>query len=324
MRLAEEVNRKLGSAEIIRYGVVSEIDGDSLSITASGETVADLPWLDSYTPVAGDRVAVLCSRSSWLVLGKVTAPESAYGEPVTIEVLPDGYWVRQRTLHSEAWDGHYEEDGTPVWDPQLPDIFEDPNWPATSMWEFDSSYRADQIQQVLGVGRPPQGDSSLINYKAPLREWWLALHYPSLAGLLPPQAEVVDMTMAVRNDGTRSWGALQGRPEIVAHGIDLDLDASLVERDGSLPPFEFVEGYENWNAGLVAPGQTASFEVPADFIDGLLDGTLTGLAFWGPGTGMYVSDLTEFLDNGPPWQRWITNVKPFALRVTYVVEDTID
>lgn len=323
MRLAEEVNRKLGSAEIIRYGVVSEIEEDSLSITASGETVADLPWLDSYTPVVGDRVAVLCSRSSWLVMGKVTAPESAYGEPVTIDVLPDGFWGRLRTLASDSWDGHYE-DGVAVWEPHPAEVFEDPDWPATSMWEFDESVRADQIQQAIGVFRSPQGDGDLINYKAPLLEAAYAVHYPALADVLPPNAEVVDVTFAVRNDGLRSGFKMEGSPELVAHGIDLDLEDSLPQRDGDLPPFEFVEGYENWNAGLVAPGQTASFEVPADFIDGLLDGTLTGLAFWGPGTGMYVSDLTEFLENGPPWQRWVTNVKPFALRVTYVVEDTID
>lgn len=72
-RLAHQTQKAAGISNGMRTATIVSSVGGVLTISvAGGQFSAGVGVLTSYTPVAGDVVAVFRQDSSWLVLGKVT------------------------------------------------------------------------------------------------------------------------------------------------------------------------------------------------------------------------------------------------------------
>lgn len=71
-RLAQQTQKSSGIPNGMRTATVASFAGGVLSLSINGGTFSSgVGYLATYTPVAGDTVAVFRQDSSWLVLGKV-------------------------------------------------------------------------------------------------------------------------------------------------------------------------------------------------------------------------------------------------------------
>src|SRR5690606_3548864 len=221
-----EGNHKAGRGETLRYGLVTEVGVSSLTVQVGGETVDGLPWLDSYSPTVGDRVAILSSRSSLLVLGKVTTIASGYDEPRTERIRPTHWTARSRVILGESWDGHPAEmdegvawasGANEVWNPVPEDAF---------------------LEWFQGLAYPPRGDD-LPNYHPGLMWTCMGVRYPDVSQVLTYDAYVLSICVCLKLAYYR-FVLTQANPRPVLHGQDIDLseeydDFPAGPNDSSLP-----------------------------------------------------------------------------------------
>lgn len=322
MELADVIARA-SSEGTVRYGTVTASSSSGVDLQIAGEAIPNLPWLDSYTPALGDRVAVLSTSSGWLVLGKVTAPTMLYDEPTTIMVEPDVRWYHRRQVSTDGWDGYYEPDGTPVWDPNPVEQTPTEPWVESPPDELEGTGWYNDPRHptgAFGVMESPSGDSSLINYSSTRDRQAVSFHYPNIADRLPSGAVVHSISFPVRNDRNDPVGRqYEGKPVLWVSAHALSPSTTIPSRPYSQTPVPFVSGFTDWEAGRVEPGQIGSFTLPEAWATAFLSGTLTGLTLYGPPEyGMSVGERTVL--NQETFEIDIlTNYQPLVLRVSYSI-----
>lgn len=109
--LAEAVQNAVGQPASVRMGVVESLD--PVVITVQGTTFDDLGFLDGYTPVEGDTVALLGQSSeagsdpaSWLVLGKV---QNGVAEPMQAGVVLFSFTAVTNSFQDVDFEQPYSE-----------------------------------------------------------------------------------------------------------------------------------------------------------------------------------------------------------------------
>lgn len=293
MQLARAVNRKAGRGEILRYGLVTDVDVSSLTVQVGGETVAGLPWLDSYTPTEGDRVAILSSRSSLLVLGKVTTIASGYDEPRTERIRPTHWTARSRVILGESWDGHPAE------------MDEEAAWAGGAYDVWGPVPEDGFLEWYQGLAYPPRGDD-LPNYHPGLMWTCMGVRYPDLSQVLPADAEVLSIGVRLKHADWR-YVLTQANPRPVLHGLDIDLGEEYDDFPAGPndPPFPAVSGFEDLIADPIPVGTASTFMLPDAWVEALVAGDITGLLAWSP-----LEENSIVFDAYGCWDLYVTYVTP--------------
>ena len=71
---SDEINlrqRKSGKSVSLRFGVVSAVTGATVTITLGGESITGVNRMSNYSPTLNDRVAILRSGATMVVIGAI-------------------------------------------------------------------------------------------------------------------------------------------------------------------------------------------------------------------------------------------------------------
>lgn len=74
MRLATDIERRVGDPLSRRIAVVNAISGTEVTLTLGGGLVVADAYLSSYTPVVGHTVLVVYDSTSIVILGRLIGP----------------------------------------------------------------------------------------------------------------------------------------------------------------------------------------------------------------------------------------------------------
>lgn len=276
MSLTDEILKRTGGRPIVRYGFIESFGDGLASVRIGTAVVENATWCRGYTPIVGDRVAVLAAGSGWLILDAVEAVQRVYNEPVTIQVAPTDVGGVTRLLWSDSWDDNLL---TPEVDPKAPERVPSPSWSGLYSYAWDSEVRAFED---AGYYYTPSGDGTVTNYVPSNGEKALFIWYPQLSTQVPDGAIITNVSIVLRQpghmEGLADWAQpVPGAPAVLhAHAQPPGSGVN----PGDPPDSFFASGYDPIDSGGLDPGDLVVLPLPDDVAAGLGDGSLRGLAVW--------------------------------------------
>lgn len=310
MNLADTIVQSLHGSQSVRYATVVGSTGTGAQVSIGGDTI-EVAYVGDIPPEVGKRAVLVSSNGSLLCIGTTTTREPEWTEPQRLVVPPLRRWrTALYSWNDDGWTGATPE----AWGSLVRGA--NAGQATTRDWTGDKFVEGIPSYIALGV-----------------RHLRFAVFYPDLTTLLPPGAEVTDITLrlystlswsqTIGGGGSVTWERVPQRrytPTAVLEGVDLEVSTTLSA--GRDTPFPALEAFPPREVVTLPVGKDASVPLEDDWMEAMVAGNLRALAFDATGGAWCCWDMEPpgYDPNSstalPYGSRWTTNDN-LNLIVTY-------
>ena len=262
VNLADTIVQSLHGSQSVRYATVVGSTGTGAQVSIGGDTI-EVAYVGDTPPEVGKRAVLVSSNGSLLCIGTTTTQEPEWSEPQQMLVRPQGDW-----LATTGYPWEEEQWGSSGFGAGVAN-------PTSGIWA-GTVHKTDftsgtYLGEYLGEG-----------------EVEFAVQYPDLGDVLPPEAELLGVSLRLYS--TYRYTTVQRLGEYlfyktpnVARPVDVTIEVGDIPLSTSLPArdvsFDRDGDYDPLAAGTLIVQQGITVELPGEWVEGMGSGDVRTLVF---------------------------------------------